>query len=139
MGQTRVLLVEDNETDEALVRRAFQQAKLYVEIDVARDGAEALDALERPGPRIPTLVILDLKLPKFSGHEVLSAIRLRKRTRHLPVVIFSSSGEEDDIRAAYDWGCNAYVQKPVDAEEFIEAVGAIGRFWLCVNEELGGD
>ncbi|MBI3072007.1 MAG: response regulator [Deltaproteobacteria bacterium] len=133
MGKKKILLVEDNETDEAMVRRALEVAKIDVEIEVARDGAAALLALERPGAVLPALVILDIKLPKVTGHEVLYAIRNHQSTLYVPVVILSSSAEDLDIRAAYEAGCSGYVQKPVDAEEFIEAVGALGRYWVCVN------
>lgn len=132
-ARKRLLLVEDNETDEALVRRALSQAKVDVEIEVARDGALALLALERPLAEVPDLVLLDINLPKVTGHEVLRAIRKRQSTLYVPVVMLSSSAEDLDVRAAYEAGCSGYVQKPVDAEAFIEAVGAIGRYWLGVN------
>ena len=137
MERARVLLVEDNDTDQALVRRALKLAKVDAEIDVARDGVEAILLIERPGFRLPALVLLDIKMPKLSGHDVLRAIRAEARTRHLPVVMLSSAALEGDIRAAYELGCNGYIEKAVDAETFVEAVGIAGRFWVGVNRWPG--
>ena len=130
-----ILLVEDNPDDEALMLRAFQRSKLANRIDVARDGAEALAYLIGPSARpVPTLVILDLKLPKVDGLEVLGRIRSEERTRALPVVVLTSSREEQDLVESYRLGANSYVRKPVDFMQFADATQTLGLYWLVVNE-----
>jgi two-component system response regulator len=134
-----ILLVEDNADDEELTLRALARSHVGNRVVVARDGAEALGYLlgtpEAPalGP-LPALVLLDLKLPKIDGLEVLQRLRAAPRTRRLPVVILTSSGEERDLIEAYDRGANSYVRKPVDFVQFVEAVKQLGLFWLVVNQ-----
>jgi CheY-like chemotaxis protein len=135
MGDKVILLVEDNPDDEALMLRAFQRSKLANRIEVARDGAEALEFLLGPSARpLPTLVILDLKLPKVDGLEVLRRVRGSERTRTLPVVVLTSSREEQDLVESYRLGANSYVRKPVDFVQFAEATQTLGLYWLVVNE-----
>jgi len=135
MTEKVILLVEDNPDDEALMMRAFQRSKLANRIDVARDGAEALAYLVGPAARpLPTLVILDLKLPKVDGLEVLRRLRAEERTRTLPVVVLTSSREEQDLVESYRLGANSYVRKPVDFVQFADATQTLGLYWLVVNE-----
>jgi two-component system response regulator len=130
-----ILLVEDNADDEQLTLRAMRQSEVPNIIRVARDGAEALEHIfgESAGPRLPDLVLLDLKLPKLSGLEVLQRIRSDERARGLPIVILTSSDEERDIVESYNLGANSYVRKPVDFDEFIDAVRQLGLYWLSMN------
>lgn len=134
-----ILLVEDNADDEELTLRALARSHVGNRVVVARDGAEALAFLlgapEAPalGP-LPALILLDLKLPKIDGLEVLRRLRAAPRTRRLPVVILTSSGEERDLVEAYDRGANSYVRKPVDFVQFVDAVKQLGLFWLVVNQ-----
>jgi two-component system response regulator len=136
-----VLLVEDNPDDEELTLRALRKNGVRNEIVVARDGVEALDYLfgraehsARDLTVQPQVILLDLKLPRVDGLEVLKAIRAEERTRLLPVVVLTSSKEEEDIVRSYSLGANSYVRKPVDFIAFIEAVRALGMFWLLMNE-----
>jgi two-component system response regulator len=136
-----ILLVEDNPDDEALTLRAFKRSHVMNPIAVARDGIEALDFLfargafsERIGAPLPTLVILDLKLPKLDGLGVLKALRADSRTQLIPVVILTSSKEEQDLISSYSLGANSYVRKPVDFTEFQEAVKILGIYWLMMNQ-----
>jgi two-component system response regulator len=136
-----VLLVEDNPTDEKLTLRALKRGDVPVEVIVARDGAEALDYLFRTGrhagtPAVapPTLILLDLKLPRVEGVEVLRRIRADPRTRLLPVVVLTASRENEDLEQCFALGANAYVRKPVDFGEFVEAARTLGLFWLIYNE-----
>jgi two-component system, response regulator len=140
-----ILLVEDNEDDEALTLRALKKNQITNPIQIARDGVEALDYLlgtgahaERDTTVQPQLVLLDLNLPRISGHEVLKRIRADQRTRHLPVVVLTSSKEDEDIVQSYENGANAYVRKPVEFGQFIDAVKALGVFWLLLNESVAG-
>ncbi len=128
-----ILLVEDNADDEQLTLRAMRHSEVPNTIRVVRDGAEALEALFSEGAVLPDLVLLDLKLPKVSGLEVLQRIRAEAKTRTLPVVVLSSSDEERDIVACYDIGANSYIRKPVDFDEYIDAVGQLGLYWLRMN------
>ncbi|MCK6479080.1 MAG: response regulator [Planctomycetaceae bacterium] len=128
-----LLLVEDNPDDEELTIRAFRKAGVVNGIDVARDGQEALDRLLGGGP-LPSVVLLDLKLPKVDGLEVLRRIRADPRTRLLPVVILTSSREDQDLLRGYSLGCNSYVRKPVDFVTFAESARQLGMYWLLVNE-----
>jgi two-component system response regulator len=143
MDQTSktILLVEDNPDDVKLTLRAFKRNNMLNPILVARDGVEALDVLYargayagRAGKPLPTLVILDLKLPKLDGLGVLRAIRGDERTRLIPVVILTSSKEEQDLIQGYSVGANSYVRKPVDFAEFQEAVRLLGIYWLMTNQ-----
>jgi len=136
-----ILLVEDNPDDVKLTLRAFTRNKMLNPIVVARDGVEALDFLfargafvERAGKPLPTLVLLDLKLPKLDGMGVLKAIRGDERTRLIPVVIMTSSKEDQDLVKGYALGANSYVRKPVDFAEFMEAVKLLGVYWLMMNQ-----
>lgn len=136
-----ILLVEDNPNDEELTVRAFKKNHISNEIIVAHNGAEALDYLFKTGAYagqdaedLPQLIILDLKLPKIGGLEVLRRLRAYEATRYLPVVILTSSMEEQDLVEGYRLGTNAYVRKPVNFLEFMEAVKQLGMFWLLLNE-----
>ena len=136
-----ILLVEDNPDDVKLTLRAFKRSKMLNPIVVARDGVEALDFLfargayaARAGTPLPTLIILDLKLPRLDGLGVLKAVRGDERTRLIPVVILTSSKEEQDLAQGYSLGANSYVRKPVDFAEFLEAVRVLGTFWLMTNQ-----
>ncbi len=135
MSEKTILLVEDNPDDEALTLRGFKRSKLANRIDVAHDGAEALAYLLGPEPPpLPTLVVLDLKLPKVDGLEVLRRVRSAERTQMLPVVVLTSSREEQDLVESYRLGANSYVRKPVDFLQFADAVKTLGLYWLVVNE-----
>lgn len=136
-----ILLVEDNPDDVDLTLRAFERSHVMNAIIVARDGEEALDYLfatgkyaERGPLAFPEVVLLDLKLPKVDGLEVLRRIRADARTRRLPVVVLTSSNEERDIVTSYDLGANSFVRKPVDFAEFVEAARQLGLYWLVLNE-----
>jgi two-component system response regulator len=141
MDDKMILLVEDNPDDEALTLRALKKNHIKNVVVVARDGVEALDWLFGRGPHagrdvsiLPQVVLLDLKLPKVSGLEVLQAVRADPRTRRLPIVLLTSSKEDQDVIAGYDLGANSYVRKPVDFDEFAEAVRQLGLYWLVLNE-----
>lgn len=136
-----ILLVEDNPDDELLTLMAFKENNIVNEVVVVRDGAEALEYLfgdgTDPSPelqRLPQVILLDLKLPKVDGLQVLQKIRSHPRTRLLPVVILTSSKEEVDIVKSYQLGANSYVRKPVDFEQFSEAIKQLGMYWLALNE-----
>ena len=136
-----ILLVEDNPDDEALTLRALKKNNIKNEVVVARDGAEALEFLFGTGKYagrntdvIPQVVLLDLKLPKVEGLEVLRQVRADRRTKLLPVVILTSSNEEQDRIQGYDLGANSYVRKPVDFSQFLEAARQLGLYWLVLNE-----
>lgn len=136
-----ILLVEDNRYDEELTLTAFRENKIKNDIVVARDGEEALDYMFATGQyegrnvqELPQLILLDLKLPKIDGLEVLQAIRADERTKLVPIVILTSSKEQEDRLHGYSYGCNAYIRKPVDFEQFAEAVKAVGLFWTVYNE-----
>ena len=136
-----ILLVEDNPDDEALTLRALKKNNIKNEVVVARDGAEALEFLFGTGKHagrntdvMPQVVLLDLKLPKVEGLEVLRQVRAHKRTKLLPVVILTSSNEEQDRIQGYDLGANSYVRKPVDFSQFLDAARQLGLYWLVLNE-----
>jgi len=137
MKRMTILLVEDNPDDEELTRIAFQESNLLNELVVARDGEQALDYLLDPtgkGHPLPSLVLLDLKLPKIDGLEVLRRLRADPRSRLLPVVVLTTSKEESDLISSYELGCNSYIRKPVVFTDFIEAVRQLGMYWLMLNE-----
>ena len=139
MTEKIILLIEDNPDDELLTRRAFQKNNILNTVVVAHDGAEALDMLlgsgaEREPMPPPAVILLDLNLPKISGLEVLRRLRSDDRTRLLPVVILTSSREEQDLIEGYRLGANSYVRKPVDFAEFLSATRQLGLYWLMLNE-----
>ena len=136
-----ILLVEDNPDDVELTRIAFEEAKAAHLLRVVSDGAEALDYLfargkhaDRDPAGLPSLVLLDLNLPKVDGREVLQAIRANEATRTLPVVVLTTSAEPFDVDATYALGVNSYIRKPVDFEQFVWAVKQVGLYWLVLNE-----
>jgi CheY-like chemotaxis protein len=135
-----ILLIEDNEQDEILTIKALKKNNVLNEIKVARDGAEALDLLFNSQSTLyqadlPQLILLDLKLPKVDGLEVLKQIRSNPRTKLVPVVILTTSKEDSDLLSGYELGANSYVRKPVDFFEFAEAVKSLGTYWLILNEK----
>ncbi|GAA5148808.1 response regulator [Prosthecobacter algae] len=141
MNSKVILLVEDNPDDEELTLMALQKNNILNEVVVARDGVEALDYLFGDGANsfmqrrvLPTLILLDLKLPRVDGLEVLKHIRADDRTRTLPVVVLTSSREDSDLMESYALGCNSYVRKPVDFAQFVEATRQLGLYWLLLNE-----
>lgn len=136
-----ILLIEDNISDIELTRRAFQKSHIANQLDVVEDGQEALDYLfnkgqyaGKPAKELPSLILLDLKLPKIDGLQVLQQIRANNLTSRLPVVILTTSSEEQDIAQSYDLGANSYIRKPVDFTQFIEAIQNLGLYWLVINE-----
>jgi len=138
-----ILLVEDNPDDEALTLRAFSKNRISNPVVVARDGVEALDYLLGSGAQDnrgqeakPAVILLDLKLPRIDGLEVLRRVRADVRTSLLPVVILTTSKEQQDIFDGYSLGANSYIRKPVDFEKFIQAVGQLGLYWLVLNEPV---
>lgn len=136
MNAKTIMLVEDNPDDEALTLHAFEKNNITNKVIVMRNGADAVDYLIGPGAssrELPTVVLLDLKLPKIDGLEVLRRIREDERTKVLPVVILTSSKEQQDLITGYRFGCNAYVRKPVDFDEFLQAARQLGLFWLLLN------
>ena len=137
MHQKIILLVEDNPDDEALTLRALRKNNILNEVVVARDGQQALDYFFGEGASAnpaPTLMLLDLKLPKVDGLEVLRRIRADQRTILQPIVILTSSKEEQDIITGYRLGANSYIRKPVDFSQFMEAIRQLGLYWLVLNE-----
>ncbi|MEP6850816.1 MAG: response regulator [Acidobacteriota bacterium] len=141
-----ILLVEDNPKDEALTMRALKKSNVVNKVDVVRDGVEALDYLfctgeyESRDPNVmPQLVLLDLKLPKMDGLQVLQKMREDERTKLLPVVVFTSSSEQEDMLKSYNLGANSYVRKPVEFEEFSEATRQLGVYWLLLNQPPPSD
>lgn len=141
MSDKDILLVEDNPDDVELTRIAFDEAKIANRLIVVSDGVEALDYLFARGAHagrdpddMPSIVLLDLNLPKVDGREVLQAIRADERTRTLPVVVLTTSTEPFDVEASYALGVNSYIQKPVDFEQFVWAVKQVGLYWLVLNQ-----
>ena len=141
MATNPILLVEDNPDDEELILLALKDHKIANDVTVVRDGVEALDYLFASGKfagraqsAAPTLVLLDLKLPKLSGHDVLKRLRADPRTQALPIVILTSSSEEKDIINSYHLGANSFVRKPIDFQEFHDVVKQLSVYWLLVNE-----
>ncbi len=128
-----ILLVEDNPDDVDLTLRALKKNNVVNEVVVTHDGVEALEYLHREGSRLPEVVLLDLKLPRLDGLELLQRIRAEPRTRRLPVVVLTSSTEERDLIASYERGCNSFIKKPVDFAQFLEAVRQLGLYWLVLN------
>lgn len=136
-----ILLVEDNPADVALTQMALKKANILNTMVVARDGVEALDYLFGTGPyagrdssKLPVVVLLDLKMPRIDGLEVLKRVRATHLTKLMPVVVLTSSKEERDIVSSYEFGCNSYIRKPVDFNQFTEAIRQLGLYWLVLNE-----
>ena len=143
MSKKTILLVEDNSNDEFLTLRALKKYNVANDVIIARDGAEALDYVFGTGnyagrnvAEMPVVMLLDLKLPKIDGLEVLRRVRADERTRLLPVVVLTSSNEDQDVIRSYKLGTNSYVQKPVDFSAFVDAVGQLGLYWLMLNEPV---
>ena len=141
MGNKTILLVEDNPDDVTLTLRALRKNNIANEVTVAKDGVEALDYLFGTGTyagrdmrQMPAVILLDLKLPRISGLEVLERLRADKRTRLLPVVVLTSSKEEQDLIDSYMLGANSYIRKPVDFIKFVDAIKSLGLYWLILNE-----
>jgi two-component system response regulator len=143
MNEKSILLVEDNPDDVELILMALKESKILNQVNVTRDGVEALEYLfctgkyaERKPANLPELVLLDLKLPKLGGLEVLERLRADPRTKLIPVVILTSSSEEEDVLKSYSLGVNSYVRKPVEFPQFVEAVRQLGMYWLLINETI---
>jgi CheY-like chemotaxis protein len=143
MNERVILLVEDNPQDEMLALRALRKAHVANRVDVVRDGQQALDYLfrnaeytQRDGPELPTVVLLDIGLPRLTGLEVLARLRADERTKMLPVVMLTSSDEDADRLASYQNGANSFVRKPLAFAEFAETVASLGVYWLATNEPL---
>lgn len=140
MTEKTILLVDDNPDDRELALLAFEAIGIVNQVKVARDGIEALDYLlnssngEDPQQRLPSLILLDLKLPKVDGLEVLRRLRRHESTKHLPVVVLTTSTEDQDLVESYKLGCNSYIRKPVDFDEFQEVVRQLGMYWLLLNQ-----
>lgn len=141
MTRKAILLVEDNQQDEFLILRALRKINLVNEVDVVRDGQQAVDYLlgegefaDRAGESLPTVVLLDIGLPRLSGLEVLARLRATPRTALLPVVILTSSDEDRDRLRSYENGANSFVRKPLDFGEFVETVARLGIYWLATND-----
>lgn len=143
MSRSTILLVEDNPDDVALTLRAFKKSNILNEVIVAQDGVEAIDYVFATGAyagrnaeEMPQLILLDLKLPKMDGMEVLRRLRADNRTKILPIVILTSSKEDQDIVNGYNLGANSYIRKPVDFAQFSDAIQQLGLYWLVLNETL---
>ena len=141
MNNKNILLVEDNPSDIALTKRAFEKGKIVNNLVVVEDGQDALDYIfcenkyaNRDKNQMPALVLLDLKLPKIDGLEVLRRIRAADKIKRLPVIILTSSREEQDLAASYDLGVNSYIRKPVNFYQFAESIRQLGLYWLVINE-----
>ena len=139
MGSDKILLVEDNQDDIVLTRRALKKSNIANEVVVASDGVDALAYLRKEGVYVdnidanPVVILLDLNMPRMGGLEFLREIRNDGRFKRLPVVILTSSGEDRDVCESYDLGANSYIQKPVDFEQFVEAIQTLGLYWLVLN------
>jgi two-component system, response regulator len=139
-GPVELLLVEDNPADQELTLHVLRRHNLANRVKIARDGAEALEFLFGAGPdaaaeSIPRMILLDLKLPKVSGIEVLARLKADARTKHIPVVVLTSSQQDTDLKRCYELGVNSYVVKPVDFGQFAEAVRQLGLYWLLLNQD----
>jgi two-component system, response regulator len=141
MEQGYILLVEDDPDDEALAMRAFKKSNIAGNVVSVRDGVEALEHVlgkgkyaDRQAGEMPALILLDLKMPKVDGLEVLKVVRADAATQHVPVVVFTSSKEEQDLITSYNLGVNSYIRKPVDFDRFAEVLGVVGNYWLSLNE-----
>ena len=135
-----ILLVEDNKNDELLALRAFKKADIKSDIDVARDGAEAMDYLfsnNKETKPIPELILLDLNLPKINGLEVLKRLKSDHNTSHIPVIVMTSSDEGSDVQNCYLFGANSYIRKPVDFQDFLSLISKLTVYWLSLNQSPG--
>jgi len=140
-ARVEILLVEDNPNDVKLTLRALKKRNLVNDIQVVSDGVEALDYIycrnqfsDRNFEEYPKVIFLDLKLPKVNGLEVLAKLKSDERTRHIPIVVLTSSSEDSDLKKCYDLGVNSYIVKPVDFESFVESVSKLGFYWLLLNQ-----
>jgi two-component system response regulator len=133
MDSSPILLVEDNANEEMFALRAFRKNDIAREVLVARDGQQALDLLLDPAAPLPAFVLLDLKLPRIGGLEVLQRLRAEARTRFLPVIVLTSSSQDEDLRQSYLLGANSYVCKTLDIDSFTREIGAIAHYWLDIN------
>ena len=138
--EVEILLVEDSQTDAELALRALRKQNLANKVTLARDGVEAVETIfgsvefdDSSNVRLPRLILLDLNLPRMNGLEVLQRVKSDPRTRHVPVVVLTSSQEERDVIESYDLGVNSYIVKPVDFDKFMDAVGGLGFYWLLLN------
>jgi len=129
-----ILLIEDNLSDIELTKRAFEKSRISNKLVVAEDGQEALDYLFGKGDLLPAVILLDLKMPKMDGLEVLRHLRANERTKRLPVVVLTSSSEQQDLIESYNLGANSYIRKPVDFKKFAEVIQQLGLYWLILNE-----
>lgn len=134
MSPTEVLIVEDNPDDLELALHALRKSDFASGVEVARDGAEALDMLLKGDSELPKVILLDVKLPLVDGIEVLRELKKDARTRRVPVVMMTSSAEDRDLAAAYELGANSYIVKPVDIDQFYRAVQQVGKYWLMLNQ-----
>jgi two-component system response regulator len=142
MENKTILIIEDSQDDKDLIIRAFKKSELKARVDVVRDGAEALEYMNGTGKfegktlyDLPDLILLDLKLPKIDGKEVLQAIRSDKNYCLIPVIILSSSGEHNDVNECYKLGANSYIKKPIDFKRFLEIISVLITYWLTINEQ----
>lgn len=142
MENKTILIVEDSQDDKDLIIRAFKKSELKARVDVVRDGAEALEYMNGTGKfegktlyDLPDLILLDLKLPKIDGKEVLQAIRSDKNYCLIPVIILSSSDEHNDVNECYKLGANSYIKKPIDFKRFLEIISVLITYWLTINEQ----
>ena len=142
MKATHILLVEDNEGDILLTKEAFDDTKIVIQLSVVKDGKEAMDFVNQSGKykntELPDLLLLDVNLPKKSGHEVLKYIKEAENLKHIPVIMFTTSSDQKDINSAYQNYANCYITKPVDANDFISVVGTIENFWVNVIKLQAG-
>ncbi len=143
MSDKLIMVVEDNPDDEELTLRALRQGKVANDIVVTRDGSEALEFMFGTGKyagrdlsRMPAVILLDLKLPKLSGLEVLQRLRADERTRLIPIVVLTSSSEDEDMLRSYESGANSYVRKPIEFSAFASAVGQLGVYWMLLNQPV---
>jgi two-component system response regulator len=134
MDNRTILLIDDNPDDELLTLRAFKKSRVANPVVVAHDGQEAIDYLFDASKRLPSIILLDLKLPKIGGLDVLKRLRADTRTAIIPVIILTSSDEDSDLLGSYRLGCNSYIRKPVDFDKFVAAVSQLGLYWLVFNQ-----
>lgn len=134
ISSRNVLLVEDNQDDAELITRSLEKSRIAIKVDWVRSGEKALDYIDDQENGLPALILLDFQLPGINGDEVLKGIRDRDKSRNVPVVLLTSSDEDEDIKKIYDLGANSYIVKPVNFEKFASAVEQLGMYWLVLNE-----